>query len=74
MPSSPPGYTLGQLAQRYGISIWKVRRIYERGLLDPPPRIGAYRWVPARDLPRLEAALRAAGYLHDAEEPADATA
>jgi hypothetical protein len=61
--------TLGDVAKRYGIPIWKVRRVYERGFLPEPPRAGAYRIVADDDLPQVEAALRAAGYLPpDVEE------
>jgi hypothetical protein len=60
---SQPPLTVGAVARRYGIPPWMVRRVYERGLLPEPPRVGAYRVVPVDDLPRLEAALRGAGYL-----------
>jgi hypothetical protein len=40
-----------------------VRRLFESGKLPEPPRCGAYRIFCAADLPRIEAALRAAGYL-----------
>lgn len=55
--------TLGNIAKRYGLPIWKVRRIFERGLLPEPGRVGAYRVIAAAELPALEEALRAAGYL-----------
>ncbi len=58
--------TLGDLGRRYGLPIWKVRRLYERGLLDEPARVGPYRVVSVADLPGVEAALRTAGYLDDA--------
>jgi hypothetical protein len=55
--------TLGAVAKRYGLSVWKVRRIFERGLLPEPARVGAYRVVAVDEVPRVEAALREAGYL-----------
>ena len=61
--SPPPQYTLGALARRYGVPVWKLRRLFERRLLPEPGRVGNYRVVQARDLPEVERALRAAGYL-----------
>ncbi len=55
--------TLGGVAQRLGCPIWKIRRLFERGLMPPASRVGAYRVVAAADLPLIESALRAAGYL-----------
>jgi DNA-binding transcriptional MerR regulator len=58
-----PVLTVGDVARHFGIPIWRVRRLYEKGILPPPPRAGLYRLVPAGDLPRIEEALRQAGYL-----------
>ncbi len=58
-----PVLTIGDAARHFGCSAWQVRRLFERGLLPPAPRIGAYRVIAAADLPRVEEALRAAGYL-----------
>lgn len=55
--------TIGNVARYFGCQPWQVRRAIERKLLDEPPRVGAYRVFVATDLPRIEAALRAAGYL-----------
>jgi hypothetical protein len=55
--------TLGSVARRYGLSVWQVRRIYERGLMPPAARAGMYRIVTEGQLPAIEAALRQAGYL-----------
>ena len=52
----------------FPIKPWQVRRVYESGLLpEPETRLGAYRLIHSSDLPRLEDALRQAGYLpsHD---------
>ncbi len=62
-------WTIGPLARRFGVSAWKVRRVFERGLLPEPGRAGCYRILPESDLPALEAALRRAGYLKDRPEP-----
>jgi hypothetical protein len=55
--------TLGQVAKQIGIKVWKVRRVYERGLLAEPSRIGGYRVVTATELPTLLETLRAVGYM-----------
>jgi DNA-binding transcriptional MerR regulator len=58
-----PFVTIGAAARRLGCPAWKVRRLFERGLLPPAPRIGAYRVIAEDDLPNVEQALRRAGYL-----------
>jgi DNA-binding transcriptional MerR regulator len=58
-----PPLTIGAVARRCGCPPWQIRRLFERGLLPPAPRVGAYRVIAASDLPRVEEALRAAGYL-----------
>lgn len=59
-----PAYLSTVSAARHcGCPAWQIRRLYERGILPPPPRIGAYRAIPVSDLPLIEKALRAAGYL-----------
>jgi len=57
--------TLGDVADRFGVRIWQVRRLFERELLPPASRIGMYRVIAERDLPKVEAALRKAGYLRE---------
>jgi len=58
-----PYLTIGAMATRFGIPAWKIRRLFERGLLPPAARVGTYRVVAVNDLPRVEKALREAGYL-----------
>ncbi len=67
----PHVLTLGAVAQRLGCPIWKIRRLFERGLVPPAARVGAYRIVAAADLPLIESALRAAGYLPTVVEASD---
>jgi len=55
--------TLGQIATRFGCQLWQVRRLYERGLLPEPERIGRTRIVRREDLPRIEKLLRESGYV-----------
>jgi DNA-binding transcriptional MerR regulator len=54
---------LGDLSRRYGVPVWKIRRLFTRGLVPEPERAGAYRVLRERDLARIEAALKKAGYL-----------
>jgi hypothetical protein len=56
-------FTLGDLSKRFGVPIWAVRALFLRSLLPEPRRVGAYRVVPETDLPKIEQALRTAGYL-----------
>jgi hypothetical protein len=68
----PNCLTIGAVARRYGCPPWKVRRLFERGLLPPAVRLGPYRVNAAGDLPLVETALRTAGYLRDKEGTSDA--
>jgi DNA-binding transcriptional MerR regulator len=61
--SDPTALTIGDVARRFGCAAWMVRRLFERGLLPPAPRVGVYRVISAGDLPLVERALREAGYL-----------
>lgn len=56
-------HTLGDLSRRFNCPLWAVRRVFERGLVAEPPRVGAFRVVADEDVPAVEAALRSAGYL-----------
>jgi DNA-binding transcriptional MerR regulator len=66
-PSDPPVLTIGSVARRYGCPAWQIRRLFERGLLPPAPRVGAYRVIAVADLHLVEQALRNAGYLRNQE-------
>ncbi|HZY88845.1 MAG TPA: hypothetical protein VFE78_28735 [Gemmataceae bacterium] len=58
--------TTTAVANRCGCEPWQVRRLFERGLLPPTARVGAYRVIAASDMPLVEKALREAGYLAEA--------
>ena len=55
--------TIGTVARRFGCQPWQVRRLFERGILPPAPRVGQYRVIRPADLATVELALREAGYL-----------
>jgi hypothetical protein len=60
---TPSPIPLGVVARKFGLPVWKIRRLFERQLLPEPRRVGLYRVVDVDDLPAIEAALRSAGYL-----------
>jgi hypothetical protein len=57
--------TLGEAARRigHGCRRWMVQRVFDRGLLPAPKRVGPYRIVRESDLPAIEQALRKCGYI-----------
>lgn len=57
--------TLGDAATRLGCQSWQIRKMYTKGILPEPPRIGGVRVLAEADLPALRAALLKAGYLKD---------
>jgi len=61
--------TIGAVADQFDVPAWQVRRLYERGLLPPADRLGPYRVIDHADLPKIEAALRKAGYLGPSGPP-----
>jgi DNA-binding transcriptional MerR regulator len=65
-----PPYTTQTAAKHFGVFPWQIRRLFERGLLPPAPRVGSYRIINESDLPNVERALKAAGYLPTEEEVA----
>ena len=64
-----PCLTLGPASRLLGCHTWQLRRLFERGLLPEPPRVGAYRVIAVEDLPKVEEALRRAGYLPAEQSP-----
>ena len=55
--------TTSDVARRLGCRAWQVGRLFERGILPDPPRIGNFRVVPVEDLEKVKAALQTCGYL-----------
>lgn len=68
----PGVLTLGDIARRYQRPLWMIRRIFKRGFLPEPARVGPYRVIPVDELPLIEQALIRAGYLPPARERAPA--
>ena len=65
---TPVPITIGRAATLLGVKPWQVRRVFERGALPEPARVGAYRVVTEGDLPIIKSALQRLGYLK-AEAP-----
>lgn len=61
--SKPTVMTVGDLARHFGCEQQHVRRLFTRGVLPEPHRAGPYRLIPVSDMPKVEAALREAGYI-----------
>ena len=59
----PTTFTSGDLSKHFGVPVWQIVRVVQRGFLPEPARIGSYRVWTEADLPAIEQALRAAGYL-----------
>lgn len=55
--------TIGEVGDHFGVQAWRVSELFNRGLLPQPQRVGRSRVVPVEDLPKIEKALKAAGYL-----------
>jgi hypothetical protein len=62
-------YSVGAAAAQFGVPAWKVRRLFERGLLPPAARVGPYRIIPGSELPDVERALKKVGYLPEKDRP-----
>ena len=52
-------------SEKYTVEVaaWQVRRLFNLGLLEPAQRLGPNRVINTRDLPKIEKALKKAGYL-----------
>lgn len=66
--------TLGAVARAIGdgCQIWMVRRLFERGILPEPRRIGTCRVVSQTSVPRIRRLLVKFGYLRPTMEMASA--
>jgi len=60
--------SLGEVARHFGVDRWRVRRLFERGLLPEGPRVAGCRVFLPEDLEEIGEALTKANYLRP--EPA----
>jgi hypothetical protein len=58
--------TTAEAARRLRVPEWTVARLFTRGLLPEPARVGRFRVIAEGDLPNVREALEEAGYLHTA--------
>ena len=56
-------YTTRQVAELLGVDTWKVRRLFENGTVEEPPKFGGKRAIPASLIPTLCEAMQARGWL-----------
>lgn len=63
MHATPELLTTSQVAALLGVEPWRIRRLYEEGLLSEPQRLGGRRLVSSRDLPAVIDSLRQKGWL-----------
>lgn len=56
-------HSLGDVARYFGVQLWQVRRLFERGILPEPGRIGRYRIILGMQMPKVKDALIKAGYI-----------
>lgn len=61
--NEPKHMSLGDLSRRFGLPVWKIRRLFERKILPEPERVGRLRTFGPGDVPKIEKALKEAGYL-----------
>ncbi len=55
--------TLGDAGDHFNVREWQLRRLYSRGILPEPARVGRFRVIAVADLPAIESALRVSDYL-----------
>lgn len=55
--------TLGQVADRLGVQLWRLQRAIDRGLVKCAGKVGRQRVVEESDLAAIRKALAEAGYL-----------
>ena len=59
-----------QVAELVGVPTWRIRRLYESGILADPQRVGLTRLIPSDHVPSIRETLREHGWLPHAEEAA----
>ncbi len=61
--------TTRELADILGAKEWQVRRVFELGIVEEPPRFGGKRAIPRETIPQVVDALRLRGWLPTANDP-----
>lgn len=60
-------YTTREAGDFYGVGEWRVRRLFESGILPEPPRFGYKRVIDAALLSDIGDKLREHGWLPESE-------
>lgn len=63
-------FTTREIGDILGTDEWRVRRLFEDGSLTEPARFAGKRAIPRELIPTIVDALRARGWLPDAETAA----
>jgi hypothetical protein len=63
-------YTTGEVADFVGTDEWRIRRLFENGVIIEPARFGGKRAVPSSLIPTIIDALRARNWLPGSKEAA----
>ncbi len=61
-------FTTRELAEFLGTDEWRVRRLFELGVVDEPPRFAGKRVIPRSHIPAIVDGLRARGWLNTDDE------
>lgn len=56
-------HTTREIAELLGVETWRVRRLFEDGSLDEPPRFAGKRAIGSATIPLIVDALRSRGWL-----------
>ena len=59
----PHFYSTREVADLFGCATWQVRRLFEDGTLNEPPRFAGKRAISRDQLPDILDALRARGWI-----------
>ncbi len=63
-------FTTAELAELLHVDVWRIQRLFERGVLEEPPRFGGRRVIAPELVPQIVDALRDRGWL-PTEAPVD---
>jgi hypothetical protein len=51
-------YSTGDVAKIFDTDVWRIRRLYEDGMLQEPSRLAGKRAIPSESIPSIVDALR----------------
>jgi hypothetical protein len=74
LTKTPPYVTTGEPGDTLGVQSWRIARLFELGILPEPQRLGGRRLIPRSAIPEIVDALRARGWIDDADASLDGSA